>query len=82
MCTKSHVRLGVNREGLATAIEMTQYADAGVCASTQENMLSVGTASLPLLCKTDNKRTSTVVVTNKVPSGSFRGYGYMESSAW
>ena len=36
MCTKSHVRLGVNREGLATAIEMTQYADAGVCASTQE----------------------------------------------
>ena len=56
MCTKSHVRLGVNREGLATAIEMTQYADAGVCASTQENMLSVGTASLPLLCKTDNKR--------------------------
>lgn len=82
MCTKSHVRLGVNREGLATAIEMTQYADAGVCASTQENMLSVGTASLPLLCKTDNKRyKGTVVVTNKVPSGSFRGYGYMESSA-
>lgn len=82
MCTKSHVRLGVNREGLATAIEMTQYADAGVCASTQENMLSVGTASLPLLCKTDNKRyRGTVVVTNKVPSGSFRGYGYMESSA-
>lgn len=56
--------------------------DAGVCASTQENMLSVGTASLPLLCKTDNKRyKGTVVVTNKVPSGSFRGYGYMESSA-
>ena len=82
MCTKSHVKLGVNREGLATAIEMTQYADAGVCASTQENMLSVGTASLPLLCKTDNKRyKGTVVVTNKVPSGSFRGYGYMESSA-
>ena len=72
----------MNREGLATAIEMTQYADAGVCASTQENMLSVGTASLPLLCKTDNKRyKGTVVVTNKVPSGSFRGYGYMESSA-
>lgn len=82
MCTKSHVKLGVNREGLATAVEMTQYADAGVCASTQENMLSVGTASLPLLCKTDNKRyKGTVVVTNKVPSGSFRGYGYMESSA-
>lgn len=82
MCTKSHVRLGVNKEGYATAIEMTQYADAGVCASTQENMLSVGTASLPLLCKTDNKRyKGTVVLTNKVPSGSFRGYGYMESSA-
>ena len=82
MCTKSHVKLGVNKEGLATAIEMTQFADAGVCASTQENMLSVGTASLPLLCKTDNKRyKGAVVLTNKVPSGSFRGYGYMESSA-
>ena len=31
---------------------MRQYADAGVCASTQEFMLAVGTNTLPILCKT------------------------------
>ena len=81
MCTKAHVKFGMNKEGLATAVEMTQYSDAGVCASTQEFMMNVGTHTMPMLCKTFNKRyKGQVVVTNHVPSGSFRGYGYMEST--
>ena len=83
MNTKSIVKLGVKKDGQCTAVTLRQFGDAGYCAGTQENMLSVGTASLPLLCKTDNKRyRGDVVVTNKVPSGSFRGYGYLESSAF
>ncbi|MDO5417343.1 MAG: xanthine dehydrogenase family protein molybdopterin-binding subunit [Lachnospiraceae bacterium] len=82
MSTQAHIKLGLKKDGLASAITVEQYADAGAMAGTQENMLSVGTASLPLLCKTDNKiYKGQVVLTNKVPSGSFRGYGYMESSA-
>ncbi len=81
MTTKSHVKLGVSKDGLATAVEMSQLADAGACASTQEFMLQVGTNSLAMMCKTENKKyDADVVVTNHVPSGSFRGYGYLESA--
>lgn len=81
MTTKAHIKLGVNKSGLATAVEMSQLADAGACASTQEFMLQVGTNSLPIMCKTNNKKyDADVVVTNHVPSGSFRGYGYLESA--
>ena len=82
MSTKAHIKFGMKKDGMASAIEMTQYADAGVCASTQEFMLAVGTNTLPILCKTNNKSYhAKVVVTNHIPSGSFRGYGYMESTA-
>ena len=82
MVTKAHIKFGMKKNGLASAIEMSQIADAGVCASTQEFMLAVGTNTLPILCKTDNKKyDAKVVVTNHMPSGSFRGYGYMESTA-
>ena len=74
MVTKGHVKFGMKKDGLATAVEMTQIADAGATASTQEFMLAVGTNSLPILCKTNNKKfDAKVVVTNHVPSGSFRG---------
>lgn len=82
MVTNAHIKFGMKKDGLASAIEMVQYADAGVCASTQEFMLAVGTNTLPILCNTDNKKyDAEVVVTNHMPSGSFRGYGYLESTA-
>ena len=76
MVTKAHLKFGMKKDGLASAVVMNQVADAGVCASTQEFMLAVGTNTLPILCKTDNKKyDAEVVVTNHMPSGSFRGYG-------
>ena len=81
MITKGHVKLGMNKDGTVTAVDMMQYADAGATASTQEFMLAVGTNTLPILCKTNYKRfNAEVVMTNHVPSGSFRGYGYLEST--
>lgn len=81
MVTNGHVKLGMDRDGTVHAVTLDQVSDAGCCASTQEFMLAVGTNTLPLLCKTDNKRfDAEVVVTNHVPSGSFRGYGYLEST--
>ena len=82
MRTQGHVKLGVKKDGLVTAVDMSQLADAGCCASTQEFMLQVGTHTLTMLCKTNNKRYhADVVVTNHIPSGSFRGYGYLESTS-
>lgn len=82
MSTTAHIKFGMKKDGMASAIQVSQLADAGVCASTQEFMLAVGTNTLPILCKTDNKSYhADVVVTNHIPSGSFRGYGYMESTA-
>ncbi len=81
MITKGQVKVGMMKDGTVTAVEMTQIADAGATASTQEFMLAVGTNTLPVLCKTNYKRfNAEVVVTNHVPSGSFRGYGYLEST--
>lgn len=81
MSTSAHIKFGMKKDGMASAIEMVQYSDAGNCASTQEFMLQVGTNTLPILCKTDNKKfDAEVVLTNHVPSGSFRGYGYLEST--
>lgn len=81
MTTTGHVKLGMMRDGTVKAVTLQQYADAGCCASTQEFMLGVGTNTLPILCKCDNKVfDAEVVVTNHVPSGSFRGYGYLEST--
>lgn len=81
MRTWGKVKFGMTKEGLATAVEVDQIADAGACATTQEFMLAVGTNTLPILCKTNNKRyNGKVVLTNHVPSGSFRGYGYMCST--
>ena len=70
MVTKAHLKFGMKKDGLASAVVMNQVADAGVCASTQEFMLAVGTNTLPILCKTDNKKyDAEVVVTNHMPSG-------------
>ena len=79
MTNRAHVKMGMKADGTVTAIQVKEYGEAGYCAATQEFMLSVGTITLPFLCKTDNiKLDADVVITNKCPSGSFRGYGYME----
>lgn len=82
MSVDADIKFGMKKDGLATAIEMRQYSDAGCVASTQEFMTMVGCATMPILLKTNNKKfDGNVVLTNKVPSGSFRGYGYLESTA-
>ena len=81
MITKGHVKLGLKKDGTVTAVDMKQWSDAGSTAATQPFMLSVGTNSITHLTKTMNICfNADVVITNHVPSGSFRGYGYLEST--
>ena len=82
MNMKCNVKLGVNKDGTSNAIAISQYCEAGVAATSQENMMSVGGISMTMLSRAKNLRyKGDVVMTNRVPSGSFRGYGYMETTA-
>ena len=82
MNMKANIKLGVNKDGTTTAVSLTQLCEAGCCATSQENMMSVGGISMTMLSRAKNlKYQGEVVMTNRVPSGSFRGYGYMETTA-
>lgn len=83
MTTRANIKLGMKKDGTVTGIQVSELAEAGYCAATQEFMLSVGTVTLPFLCKTAKaqKFDADVIMTNKCPSGSFRGYGYLEITA-
>ena len=71
----------MKKDGSPLAISMRQYSDAGACASTQEFMMQVGTNTMSIVMNPPSKKyDGSVVVTNHVPSGSFRGYGYLEST--
>jgi xanthine dehydrogenase molybdenum-binding subunit len=79
MATKAHFKLGLKKDGTVTAVQCRQYAEAGYCATTQEFMMGVGALALNFLCKTPNQKfDGDIVITNRMPSGSFRGYGYLE----
>ena len=81
MRTQSHIKFGMKKDGSPLAISMRQYSDAGACASTQEFMMQVGTNTMSIVMNPPSKKyDGSVVVTNHVPSGSFRGYGYLEST--
>ncbi|MDR1515882.1 MAG: xanthine dehydrogenase family protein molybdopterin-binding subunit [Synergistaceae bacterium] len=82
MSMKANIKLGVKKDGTSTAIALRQWCEAGVAATCQENMMSVGGISLTMLSRSRNIRyKGDVVITNRVPSGTFRGYGYMETTA-
>lgn len=75
------VRLGMKKDGTVTALDVKQWTDAGSAATMQQNMMAVGCASMSMLTRTRDMRYSgRVVMTNKISSGSFRGYGYMETT--
>ncbi|MEG0392646.1 MAG: xanthine dehydrogenase family protein molybdopterin-binding subunit [Anaerovoracaceae bacterium] len=82
MNMQARIKIGVNKDASVTAIAMEQKCEAGCCATSQENMMSVGGISMTMLTRAENlKYKGDVVMTNRVPSGSFRGYGYMETTA-
>lgn len=75
------VKLGMKKDGTVTALDIVQRTDAGMAATMQQNMMAVGCASMAMLTRTRHMRYfGEVVMTNKISSGSFRGYGYMETA--
>lgn len=82
MNMKANVKIGINKDASVTGVALRQWCEAGTAATSQENMMSVGGISMSMMCRTTNMRyKGDVVMTNRLPSGSFRGYGYMETTA-
>ena len=69
-------RLGVDRDGRFVAKEMRILADNGAYCDEAPIVLSVAADTMDNLYRLQNVRTeATLVYTNKVPSGAFRGFG-------
>jgi len=82
-CTNSRhamrltVRLGANIDGYIRAVDIQGLSDTGAYGEHASTVfMVVGQKTLPLYNKTKAVRfMGTVVYTNKMPGGAFRGYG-------
>lgn len=75
-------KIGLKKDGTVTALEGEWIGDCGAFGAEQGLMIAVGLISVPINtnCKNVNLNTK-LVVTNKMCSGAFRGYGYLENCA-
>lgn len=79
MPSRAHYKIGMKRDGTVTALTGEWLCDCGTVVGEQGLMVGVGMAAQPMLAKCDNVRISSkIVVTNKMPSGPYRGFGYLE----
>jgi CO/xanthine dehydrogenase Mo-binding subunit len=70
------VRLGFSRDGRVKAKEIRMWADNGAYTGKSQAILGAATVRHDALYKYPNARaTSTLVYTNLVPTGAFRGFG-------
>lgn len=82
MGSRTSYRIGMKKDGAVTAVAGDWLANCGAYSCAQGPMVSVGLIALPFLTNCPNIRVSgKTVVTNTIPSGSFRGFGYLENSA-
>ena len=70
------VRLGFSKDGLVKAKEIKMWADNGAYTGKSQAILGAATVRHDALYKYPNARaSSTLVYTNLVPTGAFRGFG-------
>lgn len=70
------VRMGFSRDGRVRAKEIRMWADNGAYTGKSQAVLGAATVRHDALYKYPNARaTSTLVYTNLVPTGAFRGFG-------
>ena len=71
-----HCRWGVTRDGRITAVQAALLADGGAYASTSAEVTKVATLFASGVYEVPNIAVEgTVVYTNNIPSGAFRGFG-------
>ena len=78
--SKAKYKIGLKKDGTVTAVQGNWVAESGAFNGEQYMMIGVGLISQPVIAQSENVdiRTKTVV-TNRMPSGAYRGYGYLEN---
>ena len=80
MNSRAHYKIGLKKDGTITAVEGEWLCESGAYVSEQPMMIGVGLISQAILAKCDNVNIQTkAIVTNKMTSGAYRGYGYLEN---
>lgn len=75
-----HYKIGMKKDGTVTAIQGDWTGESGACHGEQYLIVGVGLISQPILAQSKNVDiTGRCVVTNRMCSGAFRGYGYLEN---
>lgn len=73
-------KIGMKKDGTVTAIQGDWTGESGACQGEQYLIIGVGLISQPVLAQSKNVDvTGRCVVTNRMCSGAFRGYGYLEN---
>lgn len=81
MGSRGSYKVGMKKDGTVTAVKGEWLANAGANVTLQQWMISVGLEALPMIAKCSNVDLETkVLVTNTIPSGSYRGFGYLENT--
>lgn len=82
MDSRARYKVGIKKDGTITALSGQWLCDSGALQYGPALMIAVGMIVYPFLAKCNNLKIETkLVMTNNIPSGSFRGFGYLENSA-
>jgi xanthine dehydrogenase molybdenum-binding subunit len=82
MGSRANYKIGIKKDGTVTALAGDWLCDCGPQSTAQGMMVSVGLTAPTLLIKCENMKIDTkCILTNNVPSGAYRGFGYMENTA-
>jgi putative selenate reductase molybdopterin-binding subunit len=77
----THVKIGAKKDGTLTALDVRVTSNTGAYGGHASETLAAAMASPIAAYRCDNKKgIGTVVYTNMIPAGGFRGYGASQST--
>jgi len=81
LTSKAHYKIGVKRDGSIAAIQGRWQVECGIISGEQACMVGVGLGGQGVIAKSNNVNIQTdIVITNKIATGPYRGFGYLENS--
>ena len=74
-------KIGLKKDGTVTAVQGEWINESGAFSGEQCLMVGVGHIAQAIVAKSKNADVRTkIAMTNRMPSGAYRGYGYLENT--
>lgn len=81
LTSKAHYKIGLKKDGTVTAVQGFWQAECGIVSGEQACMIGVGLIGQVIAAKCENVDIqSRIVMTNKIATGPYRGFGYLENT--